>query len=87
MLFRSERQDTLPDLEQRQHEAQTRARQQAAAVAQVQQQIQVLAAEQRGLGEQIRQQQQCRERLQAGQNALIAPNSQRLTAMQTEPLG
>ena len=79
-----ERQDTLPDLEQRQHEAQTRARQQAAAVAQVQQQIQVLAAEQRGLGEQIRQQQQRRERLQAGQNALIAPDSQRLAAVQAE---
>ena len=53
-------------------------------MAQVQQQIQVLAAEQRGLGEQIRQQQQRRERLQAGQNALIAPDSQRLAAMQAE---
>lgn len=79
-----EQQHALPGLEDAHRAAQAAASQQAAAVAQVQQQIQVLAAEQRGLAEQTRQQQQRHERLQAERRALAAPDAQRLAALQAE---
>ena len=53
-------------------QAQQQANSQRGSVAQVHQQIQVLAAEQRSIDEQVRQQNQRRERLQADRNALAA---------------
>ncbi|HEX5806358.1 MAG TPA: chromosome segregation protein SMC [Macromonas sp.] len=68
----------LPGLEDALRQVQGRAQQQRASVTQVQQAIQVLAAEQRGIEEQSRQLQQRRERLSADRNALAAPDETRL---------
>lgn len=68
----------LPDLEDALRQAQTSENAQRAQVVQVQQQIQVLAAEQRSLGEQERQFQARDERLRADRNALAVPDEARL---------
>ncbi|WP_180683321.1 chromosome segregation protein SMC [Tepidicella baoligensis] len=68
----------LPALEEAVRQAQHRAGEQRAAVVQVQQAIQVLAAEQRGIEEQSRQLQQRRERLMADRNAMVVPDESRL---------
>ena len=79
-----EQQHTLPDFEEAWRGAQAQAAEQRAAVAQVQQQIQVLAAEQRGIEEQARQLQGRRERLAADRSALAAPDEQRLAQLQQQ---
>ncbi|WP_295850019.1 chromosome segregation protein SMC [uncultured Xylophilus sp.] len=74
----------LPDREDALRQAQQRANEQRGTVAQVQQQIQVLAAEQRNVEEQSRQLQQRRERLTADRNALAAPDEVRLRNLQEQ---
>ncbi len=68
----------LPALEDALRQAQGRVTQQRASVTQVQQAIQVLAAEQRGLQEQARQLEQRRERLSHDRKGLVAPDVERL---------
>ena len=72
----------LPEFEQALRLAQTAANEQRAAVAQVQQHIQVLAAEQRSVEEQSRQLGSRRERLGADQRALDAPDEALLENLQ-----
>ncbi len=79
-----DQQQSLPDMEDALRAAQGKATEQRTAVAQVQQQIQVLAAEQRGIEEQSRQLNQRRERLATDQNALAAPDEQRLLHLQEQ---
>jgi len=79
-----EQAQALPDLEEAMRQAQSRANEQRGSVAQVQQQIQVLAAEQRSIEEQSRQLQQRRERLSADKNALAAPDEARLQNLQSQ---
>ncbi|MCL1960937.1 MAG: chromosome segregation protein SMC [Desulfovibrionaceae bacterium] len=79
-----EQQQALPDLQEALRQAQAEASRQRGAVAQVQQQIQVLAAEQRGIEEQTRQFDARRERLGADRNALAAPDEQRLVNLQAQ---
>jgi chromosome segregation protein len=74
----------LPDLEDALRQAQARATEQRTAVGQVQQQIQVLAADQRNIDEQSRQLTQRRERLVADRNQLDAPDEQRVAALQAQ---
>jgi len=74
----------LPDLEEALRQAQQKANEQRASVGQVQQQIQVLAAEQRSIEEQSRQLGQRRERLQIDRNALTAPDEQGLQELQAQ---
>ena len=74
----------LPALEEALRQAQKVANEQRASVAQVQQQIQVLAAEQRSIEEQSRQFGGRRERLTADRNALAAPDEARLLALQEQ---
>ncbi|GAA4421515.1 chromosome segregation protein SMC [Acidovorax lacteus] len=74
----------LPDLEDALRSAQARANEQRAAVVQVQQQIQVLAAEQRSLNEQSRQHESRYERLRADRNALAAPDEARLANLRQQ---
>ena len=74
----------LPDLEDALRSAQRGAEAQRAQVVQVQQQIQVLAAEQRSLQEQTRQQEQRFERLRTDRNALSAPDEARLLNVQQQ---
>jgi chromosome segregation protein len=69
---------SLPGLEDALRRAQQQANEQRASVGQVQQQIQVLAAEQRSIEEQSRQQELRREKLLADRNALAAPDDSRL---------
>ena len=64
--------------------AQTAANQQRNRVTLVQQQIQVLAAEQRSIEEQSRQFSTRRERLVADNNALSAPDEARLLDLQRQ---
>ena len=68
----------LPALEEALRSAQTTANEQRSGVAQVQQQIQVLAADQRNIEEQSRAFEVRRERLLADRNALNAPDEARL---------
>ncbi len=68
----------LPALEEALRSAQTQANEQRSGVAQVQQQIQVLAADQRNIEEQSRAFEVRRERLLADRNALNAPDEARL---------
>ena len=75
---------TLPDLEDALRQAQQKALEQRSSVVQVQQQIQVLAAEQRNIDEQSRQLGQRRERLQADRNALALPDEARLAELQEQ---
>ena len=74
----------LPALEEALRQAQGRSVTQRQAVTQVQQAIQVLAAEQRGIEEQTRQLQQRRERLQADRSALAVPDEARLQLAQDQ---
>jgi len=74
----------LPALEDSLRQTQARANEQRASVTQVQQQIQVLAAEQRNIEEQSRQLNQRRERLAADRNALAAPDEGRLLEAQAQ---
>jgi len=75
----------LPELEEALRQAQSKANEQRGSVTQVQQQIQLLAAEQRNTEEQSRQLNQRRERLQTDRNALAAPDEARLNDL-TEQL-
>ena len=68
----------LPSLEDLLRAAQVKANEQRSGVAGVQQQIQVLAADQRNIEEQVRALTLRRERLVIDQNALNAPDEQRL---------
>ncbi len=77
----------LPALEDALRTSQQRANEQRASVAQVQQQIQVLAAEQRSLQEQTRQLQQRRERLDTDRSALNAPDLAQLSQLQQQLSG
>ena len=74
----------LPDLEDAVTKAQGAANDQRGSVMQVQQQIQVLAAEQRSIEEQSRQLVTRRERLAADRNALSAPDEARLAVLQEQ---
>ena len=74
----------LPDMEEAVAKAQTEANDQRSSVTQVQQQIQVLAAEQRSIEEQSRQLATRRDRLLADRNALSAPDEARLVNLQEQ---
>ncbi|WP_198086426.1 chromosome segregation protein SMC [Variovorax sp. E3] len=74
----------MPELEEAVQRAQDQANTQRTTVSQVQQQIQVLAADQRNIEEQSRQLTQRSERLRADQNALAAPDEARLLDMQEQ---
>ena len=74
----------MPDLEEALRKAQASANEQRSAVTQVQQQIQVLAADQRNIEEQSRQLNQRRERLETDRNALNAPDEARLANLQAQ---
>ena len=74
----------LPDLEEALRQAQSRANEQRVQVTQVQQQIQVLAAEQRSIDEQSRQLQSRRDRLDTDRKALAAPDEARLQELQAQ---
>ncbi|RST56397.1 chromosome segregation protein SMC [Variovorax sp. MHTC-1] len=74
----------MPGLEEAQQRALDEANAQRASVAQVQQQIQVLAADQRNIEEQSRQLTQRSERLRSDQNALAAPDEARLSDLQEQ---
>ncbi len=79
-----EQSQQLPDMEEALAKAQSAANAQRGAVAQVQQQIQVLAAEQRSIEEQSRGLNNRRERLGADRNALAAPDEARLLEVQQQ---
>ena len=74
----------LPDLEDALLAAQSTANDQRASVMRVQQQIQVLAAEQRGIEEQFRQVSIRRERLDGDRNALAPPDEARLQGLEAQ---
>ena len=74
----------LPDLEDALRAAQKADADQRSLVVQVQQQIQVLAAEQRSLDEQRRQLETRFERLRTDRNALETPDEARLLSMQNQ---
>ncbi|MFN4996709.1 MAG: chromosome segregation protein SMC, partial [Burkholderiales bacterium] len=74
----------LPDLEEGMRQAQAKANEQRGSVVQVQQQIQVLAADQRNIEDQTRQLSLRQERLIADRNALDAPDEQRLVQLQAQ---
>ncbi len=71
----------LPGLEDALHQARSKSEAQRALVAQVQQQIQVLAAEQRSMAEQARQHELRHERLRGDQGALALPDELRLAQL------
>lgn len=79
-----EQAEQLPALEDAQTQAQAQANDQRAAVMQVQQQIGLLAAEQRNIDEQTRALNLRRERLAADRNAVAAPDEARLRSMQEQ---
>nr|WP_315493437.1 chromosome segregation protein SMC [uncultured Rhodoferax sp.] len=74
----------LPDMEEAVAQAQSAANDQRGSVVQVQQQIQVLAAEQRSIEEQSRQLNTRRDRLMTDRNALSAPDEARLVNLQEQ---
>ncbi|GAB3475075.1 chromosome segregation protein SMC [Polaromonas eurypsychrophila] len=74
----------LPALEEALRTAQSKANEQRSSVGQVQQQIQVLAADQRNIEEQSRALSLRHERLSADKNALNAPDEARLTNLNTQ---
>ncbi len=76
----------LPELEEALRSAQAKANEQRSSVASVQQQIQVLAADQRNIDEQSRSTSLRRERLTADRNALATPDEQRLTNLSAQHL-
>ena len=71
----------LPNAEDAVRAAQTKANEQRTAVTQVQQQIQVLAAESRNIDEQSRQLRTRRERLAAERQSLAAPDADKLAEL------
>jgi chromosome segregation protein len=75
--------NALPTLEDALRKAQASANEQRNSVGQVQQQIQVLASDQRNIEEQSRQLTQRHERLSTDRNALAAPDEDRVTHAQT----
>jgi chromosome segregation protein len=79
-----EQAQTLPDLEDALRMAQKTANEQRASVAQVQQQIQVLAADQRSIEEQSRQLTGRRDKLSTDKSALAAPDEVRLASLQSQ---
>ena len=79
-----EQAQALPDLEDALRLAQKGANEQRTQVGQVQQQIQVLAADQRSIEEQSRQFSTRREKLQVDRNALAAPDEARLVNLQAQ---
>ena len=81
----SEEQHTqLPALEEALRNAQAKANEQRAGVAQVQQQIQVLAADQRNISEQSRSLSLRLEKLTTDRNALNAPDEARLVNLTSQ---
>lgn len=74
----------VPALEDAVRGATQRANEQRGAAAQVQQQIQLLAAESRNVDDQSRQVQQRRERLRTEGQALVAPDEQRLADLKVQ---
>ena len=74
----------IPDLEETVQREQLAAHTQRDSVVQIQQQIQVLGAEQRGMETQIRQLQQRHERLSIERKALVAPDADKLEALELE---
>jgi len=74
----------LPEFEEALRQAQRQANEQRSSVAQVQQDIGVLAAQQRSLDEQSRQLTLRRERLQQDQHHLVAPDSLQLSEQQAQ---
>ena len=74
----------LPELEEALRVAQQRSNEQRGSVAQVQQQIQVLAADQRNIEEQSRNLNARQERLSADKNALAAPDDMRLNNLKEQ---
>ena len=74
----------LPELEDALRVAQQRSNEQRGSVVQVQQQIQVLAADQRNIEEQSRNLSARQERLIADQNALSAPDEVRLNQLKEQ---
>ena len=74
----------LPELEEALRTAQQRSNEQRGSVVQVQQQIQVLAADQRNIEEQSRALNARHERLSADRNALAAPDETRLNNLQAQ---
>ncbi len=74
----------MPDLEDALRSAQSTANAQRNSVTQVQQHIQVLAADQRNIEEQSRQFNLRRERLLTDRNALASPDEERLTNLQEQ---
>ncbi len=79
-----EQQSQLPALEDLLRSAQAKANQKRTGVAQVQQQIQVLAADQRNIEEQSRSLNLRLERLTADHNALNAPDEARLVNLTSQ---
>jgi len=79
-----EQSQQLPDLEEALRLAQKDASAQRASVAQVRQQIGVLAAEQRNIEEQARQLGSRQERLSADQRTLVEPDEARLAELQSQ---
>jgi len=74
----------LPQLEEALRLTQSNANAQRAGVAQVRQQIGVLAAQQRNIEEQTRQFGSRRERLNADHQALVAPDEAQLSELQSQ---
>jgi chromosome segregation protein len=74
----------LPGAQEAVRTAQARSNEQRNVVAQVQQQIQVLAAESRSVGEQLRQLGARRDRLSSENKALVTPDDGRLAALQSQ---
>ena len=79
-----EQNQQIPDLEDALRQAQQRANEQRGSVTEVQQQIQVLAAEQRSLNEQSRGLEVRSERLSTDKNAMAAPDEARLTNLKQQ---
>ncbi|WP_295524280.1 chromosome segregation protein SMC [uncultured Pseudacidovorax sp.] len=79
-----EQEARLPELEDARQRAQETANGQRGAVVQVQQQIQVLAADQRNIDDQVRQLSQRSDRLRADRQALNAPDEAKLDALREE---
>ncbi|GAA6141088.1 chromosome segregation protein SMC [Hydrogenophaga sp. 5NK40-0174] len=73
-----EQSSSLPAMEDKLRQAQNAANEQRSSVSQVQQQIQVLAAEQRSIEEQSQQLTSRRERLTNDRNALATPDDEKL---------
>jgi chromosome segregation protein len=74
----------LPEVEDAVRAAQGKSNEQRSVVAQVQQQIQVLAAESRNIEEQSRQLKTRRERLGGERQGLALPDTRRLTELQAQ---